>query len=202
MTRMKIKLSILFIGLGILAHGQGQQVEVELACSNDESNIYGARLVGENIYIVSDQPGDKIQERDSQTGLPFTSVFLLDECTLKPAELLNAKYNKILPISSLKHDGPVSSNPQGDILFFSNNSDGKLVTQMGIFYLKKMDNGWSESISFPFNSPTYSCLHPFFDEQNGRILFSSDMPGGSGKFDLYEVPFDGTTFGQIRNLSN
>jgi outer membrane protein OmpA-like peptidoglycan-associated protein len=70
---------------------------------------------------------------------------------------------------------------------------------MGIFYLKKNKSGaWSESLSFPFNSATYSTMHPFYDEPNRLLYFAANKPNGVGRFDIFSVPFDGEQFGEMQ----
>lgn len=39
--------------------------------------------------------------------------------------------------------------------------------------------------SFPYNSNKYSHAMPFFEEENSRLYFCSDMPGGIGGWDIY-----------------
>ena len=39
--------------------------------------------------------------------------------------------------------------------------------------------------NFGFNSRTYSCTMPYFDDTNQRLYFCSDMPGGYGGWDIY-----------------
>jgi outer membrane protein OmpA-like peptidoglycan-associated protein/tetratricopeptide (TPR) repeat protein len=74
-----------------------------------------------------------------------------------------------------------------------------------IFYSKIGPNGTlSDSKPFPINSITeYGVTNPFVDEQNKRIYFSSDKPGGKGGFDIYYVTYDGDlNFSEPVNLGN
>ncbi|MDE5421154.1 LysM peptidoglycan-binding domain-containing protein [Ancylomarina sp. DW003] len=41
--------------------------------------------------------------------------------------------------------------------------------------------------AFPFNSRYYSCSMPYYDAENQRLYFCSDMPGGYGGWDIYYV---------------
>lgn len=74
-----------------------------------------------------------------------------------------------------------------------------------IFYSKIGPDGTlSDSKPFPINSFTeYGAMNPFVDEQNKRIYFSSDKPGGKGGFDIYYVTYDGDlNFGTPVNLGS
>lgn len=39
----------------------------------------------------------------------------------------------------------------------------------------------------PFNNPEYGCTHPYYNKEEKRIYFSSDMPGGYGGLDIYYI---------------
>jgi outer membrane protein OmpA-like peptidoglycan-associated protein len=42
---------------------------------------------------------------------------------------------------------------------------------------------------FPFNSISYACAMPYFNQADQRLYFSSDMPGGYGGWDIYFCEF-------------
>ncbi|MCL6258907.1 OmpA family protein [Aquiflexum sp. TKW24L] len=74
-----------------------------------------------------------------------------------------------------------------------------------IFYSKiGADGSLSETKAFPINSITeYGVMNPFVDEENKRIYFASDKPGGMGGFDIYYVSYDGNmNFGEPVNLGD
>jgi outer membrane protein OmpA-like peptidoglycan-associated protein len=75
--------------------------------------------------------------------------------------------------------------------------------QPGIYYGRlDADGNITESVAFPYNSDLeYGVMTPFVDGEAGRLYFSSDMPGGYGKYDIYYVEFDGDmNFGDPVNL--
>jgi outer membrane protein OmpA-like peptidoglycan-associated protein/tetratricopeptide (TPR) repeat protein len=72
-----------------------------------------------------------------------------------------------------------------------------------IFYSKiGADGSLSGTKAFPINSITeYGVMNPFVDEENKRVYFASDKPGGMGGFDIYYVSYDGDmNFGEPVNL--
>ena len=74
-----------------------------------------------------------------------------------------------------------------------------------IFYSKiSADGTLSETKAFPLNSITeYGVTNPFVDEENKRIYFASDKPGGMGGFDIYYVTYDeDLNFGEAINLGS
>ncbi|OOG74568.1 OmpA family protein, partial [Algoriphagus sp. A40] len=72
------------------------------------------------------------------------------------------------------------------------NRKDTLVVQPEIYYSKVGPDGKLEGFTpFPFNdSLKYAVMHPFVDEEAKRLYFSSDMPGGMGKYDLYYSQYD------------
>ncbi|UOB16688.1 OmpA family protein [Abyssalbus ytuae] len=62
---------------------------------------------------------------------------------------------------------------------------------------------WGKPKPLPFNNNLYSTAHPALNARENKLYFSSDMPGGFGGPDLYEVDInpDGS-FGTPRNLGN
>ncbi|GMQ35737.1 hypothetical protein Ataiwa_40110 [Algoriphagus taiwanensis] len=62
-----------------------------------------------------------------------------------------------------------------------------VMVQVEIYYSKVNAEGKLEGAkAFPLNdSLRYSVMHPYVDEEAGRLYFSSDMPGGLGGYDLY-----------------
>ena len=166
-------------------------------CANLNQEVFGARVFQNNIYGVSYSAGSN---QNPNKANRLTDLFNISNCTLENAELFSAKYQQNTTINSRFNDGPISGNQNGDFLFFSNNSDVTIAPQMGIFMLNNTPNGWSESISFPLNSKDYSCIHPFYDEQEKRVLFASNMPGGNTKYAIYSISFDGANFGQAQKI--
>lgn len=63
------------------------------------------------------------------------------------------------------------------------------------------DGSWVNIISLPFNNDNYSCAHPSLSEDGRILFFTSDMPGGYGKSDIYWVDIDKNgNFGEPQNV--
>lgn len=72
-----------------------------------------------------------------------------------------------------------------------------------IYFSKINDKGeLVDYTAFSLNSPTeYGVINPFVDEQERKVYFASDMPGGMGGYDIYYVSYDGQfAFGPAVNL--
>ena len=60
---------------------------------------------------------------------------------------------------------------------------------------------WSKPKALPFNNDAYSVAHPALSVDETKLYFSSDMPGGEGESDIYEVTINSDgNFGEPKNL--
>lgn len=93
-------------------------------------------------------------------------------------------------INTKFHEGASALLPDGSIIFTRNNyfKGKKGKTSDGVVKLKMFtakSGNYDEIIAFPYNSDSYSVGHPTVSADGKLLVFSSDMPGGSGGNDLY-----------------
>jgi hypothetical protein len=89
-------------------------------------------------------------------------------------------------------EGPLCFSPDGNRVYFTRNiKDGKAIRRknqknlQGIFIADRQGDNWVNIRPFEHNNPDYNVGHPALSK-DGRILyFSSDMPGGKGKSDIW-----------------
>lgn len=108
----------------------------------------------------------------------------------------------------MSHEGSPTFTSDNTIMYFTANAaivkDGRVVkefeeaTRKGIINLKiyevsVTDGKYSRLMELPFNNRSYNCTHPHISADGSILYFSSDMPGGSGGFDLYAVKKDKRT---------
>lgn len=93
-------------------------------------------------------------------------------------------------INTKFHEGTSALMPDGSIIFTRNNyhnlkkgksKDGTVKLKM---YTAKGPD-YKQIKAFPFNNDQYSVGHPTVSKDGKILIFSSDMPGGSGGADLY-----------------
>ncbi|MFM9074696.1 MAG: OmpA family protein [Bacteroidota bacterium] len=105
------------------------------------------------------------------------------------------------------HDGPIYAAPSGNIVFFNTNWSAEKRPKgkereinLLMYYITKTGDVWSQPVSMPFNSFTYSNQHPYFDENTSTLYFSSNMPGGYGEFDIWKTSFTDGKWSKPENL--
>lgn len=112
-------------------------------------------------------------------------------------------------VSGKYHEGPITFNEAQDyaIITRSNYKSGsKLesneedINNFGLFETRLEDGKWTNPEPMPFNSKEYSVGHGTLSRDGKTLYFTSDMPGGQGKSDLYVSTFDGSSWSEPQNL--
>ena len=111
-------------------------------------------------------------------------------------------------INSGVHEGPVTFNKKGDLMFFTRNNLKKGKVQfdkneranLKIYQAKKGRFDWESVEELPFNDDNHTVAHPSLSPNSRRLFFASDMPGGAGGMDLYMVEKEGKGWGKPINL--
>ena len=107
------------------------------------------------------------------------------------------------------HEANITFTNDGKTIYFTRNinengnrkKDKNKITQLGVYTANLVDGIWTNVQSLPFNSDTYSVIHPALNKENDRLYFSSDMPGTFGSFDIFYVTIDANgNFGKPINL--
>jgi outer membrane protein OmpA-like peptidoglycan-associated protein len=106
------------------------------------------------------------------------------------------------------HDGPISFNGEGDMCVVSRNlrldqrfkalqDDENL---LGLFLSTRDSLGWSVPVALKVNSSSYNCTHPALSADGNTLVFSSNMPGGVGGYDLWRIVKENGVWGEPENL--
>lgn len=179
-----------------------QGVLLNSACFNSSGNDYAVRLFNDKLYFVSDyKDSSSVKKKDKYSGYRFTDVLAVNGCRFEEAKLVKNDLGEAVSINSQWYDGPISYSIKDSVLFFSNTSEGYQHGMMGIYWSKQLPDGtFTDPIAFPFNDKSYSCMHPYFDDANAQLYFSSDIAGDSTGFDIYRVSFKKGVFGKPEAL--
>ncbi len=104
------------------------------------------------------------------------------------------------------NNGVASYSDSTHTLFFTHVNERELVadtgalTRPGIYFAILKNNKWSDPLPFQWNDPRYSVEHPAISKDGKYLVFSSDMPGGFGKADLYASEWKDGAWSKPANL--
>ena len=164
--------------------------------SNEKGSFALAHVSGNQFLITSTQ-ADSVRVDGVN---PYHS-------RLFSATLNNGSVDEMIPVTLSATDqminqgaGNHQSRRKVSLFLPMEKENGKIVSS--IYYSAKQGGHWSSPTRLPVvNINTYSSKQPFCTTDGKYLFFSSDRPGGSGKFDIWYAPLrnDGTT-GQPINL--
>lgn len=172
------------------------------ACFNTPYDDFATRKLGDKIYVLSAAKNAcEDVDMDEFAKKPFSDLYEVNGCQLKDPTLMSEETKSLMLINTCYYDGPISTNAKGDLMFFTNNYGSDKNEKLTIYYsTKNANNEWSKPVAIPFNNDKYNVTHPFYDEKNKLLYFSSDMPGGSGGMDIYKCTFEKGKFGQKESV--
>jgi len=144
------------------------------------------------IFISNRNEVETIKRIDATDNKPFYDWYISNRIDQedKPG------YTEVKPfgtsIQAKYHKGSVCFFPSGDSMIFTRISLGTASSDKStsqLFFAKKEGKNWIEYAGFQFNSEEYSADQPALNEDGNSLYFSSDMPGGYGKMDIYRSDF-------------
>lgn len=183
-------------------YGQQDRYEFSPACFNTMYDEHGVRSFNGKMYLVTASLDEQKQViLDEVAQKPFTDIYQIEECSIQDAYLKNAETKELWLISSMHNDGAFTTNRYQNRVYFSHNNSEEIAYNMGLYYLNRLTDGWSNSQAFPFNSENYNIVHPYFDESTQSLYFSSNMPGGKGGYDIYKVVVGANDFSAVEAIS-
>ena len=111
-------------------------------------------------------------------------------------------------VNSQKHEGPVTFNRAGDMIYFTRNNmkngisqtNAEGVSHLKIYAARKGTYDWETATELSFNSDDYTVCHPSLSADGRQLYFTSNMPGGLGGMDLYRVDWNGKDWSAPVNL--
>jgi peptidoglycan-associated lipoprotein len=165
----------------------------------DFAPSYSDRRMDEIVFTSTRQGtmGDKV---DDGLGQNFSDIFItkLDK---------NGKFSAPLPlpapINTPDNEGSPSFDKVFKTMYFTRCSVTKNKgVKCKIYSTQRRGNNWTDPIMLNFQIDTVTYGHPAISADDQTILFSSDMQGGQGGFDIWMSKYDKKTktWGAPENL--
>jgi outer membrane protein OmpA-like peptidoglycan-associated protein len=155
---------------------------------NTKALDFGASYFKNKIVFSSSRANALLQKKDyNWTGRPFWKMYVSD---IKDGQLTDPiLFNEGL--SSDLNDGPASFSHDGNFMAFTRNKNHDKskdrIVELQIYFSCYQNGAWSKPIPFILNNPNYSIGQPCLTSDGKTMYFTSDMPGGFGKADIYSI---------------
>lgn len=159
--------------------------------SNTPYSDFGSFVKDGKIYFASAAPDrSMVKIRSLWTGESFTELYSFQE---DQNENVVEKL-KILPVSTFNYSTPVITR-DGRTMYYTRNVHQKTrdfnqennTNILKIYKAVKEGDAWVTQQELPFNNDLYSVAHPSLNEEENKLYFVSNMPGGFGETDIYSV---------------
>ncbi|MBQ0736021.1 OmpA family protein [Aquimarina celericrescens] len=190
---------------------QSGRYTIENATFNTSFTDFGAAFYGDNIVFSSSRDTLILKNNVHQwNNEAFLDLFVTHYDSVNNSFSKSKKFNDRLN-SKFHESTAIFTKDESTVYFTRNNFDGEKfgkdqegTNRLKIFRSSKNGEGeWSKPQSLSFNSNEYSTAHPALSTDEKTLYFSSDMPGGQGASDLYEVAIkDDGSFGKPKNLGS
>jgi len=178
---------------------------------NDKGSNYAVALDKGNFYFTSSRPvgapgkkevlTDKDNAKVSKSETPYLNEIY--EASGNPLSD-NVTIRKIVTSDGKNRESAAPAiHPNGKAMYITgwNNNGEKKIYQ--VVATPGTSKAWSEPIELPaqVNVKGFNAIQPFVTKDGKYLIFSSDKPGGSGKYDLWYCPLrtDGS-LGQSVNM--
>jgi outer membrane protein OmpA-like peptidoglycan-associated protein len=171
---------------------------------NTDAEDFGPCYLKNKIVFASSRTDAKLKvKKYNWTRKPFWDMYVseVDGGQLKTPEIFDMGLNGKL------NDGPASfSNNDTHMAFTRNHYHDKSkdrVVELQIYFSDFKEGKWTKPEPFFLNKEEYSVGQPCLTSDGNTMYFTSDMPGGYGKADIYRITKDEKgEWGKPENLGN
>jgi len=173
-------------------------LEIKPFCGNSENEDFAPFRWNNTLFVTSSR--GKSRRTYDFTNKPFLDVYAFEGSDCSPSKLPG-----FLPkrINTRLHDGPIAISADTNLVVVTRNyPDPNPLGVKNLFleYFVRENGRWKKGKLFPFGNEFYSVQHPFYNNEEETLYFSSDLPGGHGGFDLYKSKWDGKEWQTPINL--
>ena len=164
-------------------------VSLNKALSTDKNEFAPSIVSNELYYSVATNASSMYEVPQNQTtyALVKRKLSKLQSSTVS----FSAKQSYVNGVSKNGSIGASSFSDTDQVLYYTYVSTTGISKDSGklhkpCIYFSKLDHGkWTKPQAFQWNDSRYSFEHPAISADGKYLVFSSNMPGGFGKSDLY-----------------
>jgi OmpA-OmpF porin, OOP family len=164
-----------------LAGNAAASTKVEKYASgiNSEGANYAAAWSGNTLYFTSTRPDSALLAGKKKS--PFVNALYKME--------QGSSVEKVAVPAAQMEQGVASITPDGKRLFFTRWVSKQGQNLAAIYMSDRSAGAWSEPVKVNgVSADEYSSQQPFVTADGKYLLFASNRPGGSGKFDIWYAP--------------
>ncbi|SEC17309.1 Outer membrane protein OmpA [Tenacibaculum sp. MAR_2009_124] len=175
---------------------------------NTKYSDFGGSVHNGYLYFSSTREDSENKKLYKWNNQPYLNIYKSEEQQLREGGSLDVGASeKLVSLSSKYHESNAVITKDGNTLYFTRDDasgDVEKTAKLKIFKARRQfDNTWGAIEELPFNNDDYSIGHPSLSSDQRTLYFVSDMPGGFGETDLYQVSIaDDGSFGEPENLGN
>ena len=161
----------LFFCFSVLYAQHSKRFDITNSNINTENNEFGVILTNDNSVFYLKSPFENTSDINEKGAKLFKSLIegknIFSKGKKFPTNAIHAVFTK-----------------DGKNVYFSEKQGDN-------FQLYKADidrtGRWKNSVKLPFNDINYTFKHPALNKGESKLFFASDMPGSTGKTDIYFV---------------
>jgi outer membrane protein OmpA-like peptidoglycan-associated protein len=184
-----------------------KRFHIKLTNFNSVHADFGPAYFGNQIVFASTRDtGNTFKRKHSWTNESFTDLYQvnLDSMAVKPTRFIkaiNSKFNETSAVFT--KDGLTMYFTRNNYANKKRGSDENQTTLLKIYKAILKDKKWILVGALPFCNDNFNVAHPALSFDEKTLYFASDMPGGFGLSDLYQVAIlEDNSFGNPENLGS
>lgn len=181
--------------------------KIKLGSFNSSVADFAPSYFGNKIVFTSARDtGSVFKRKHSWTNQSFTDFYVVNPDSIgdKPQKFgttINSKFNESTAVFT--KDGLTMYFTRNNFENKNRGFDENQNTLLKIYKAEKKGKQWVVVGALSFCNDSYNVAHPALSPDEKRLYFASDMPGGFGQSDLYQVDINSDgSFGTPENLGN
>jgi outer membrane protein OmpA-like peptidoglycan-associated protein len=184
-----VKFAIIAFSILLPFYYFGQDYSVSTVNTNLGGSVYSASFYEGKLVVCSNQKdrvGKTVIDRHGQEPI---DLYVIDPASSEDYD----RFERVFRTNY--HDGPITFSSNDSLCILSRNlkTQEKYSTLrkeqnlLGLFESRIVNGKWIFPKPLPFNDSSYNCSHPVLNSVGDEIIFTSNMPGGFGGYDLWRT---------------